>query len=197
MPTWYGGGTLLRMAWGSFELRAAGWASYQDTDISEPIHVRFAEGVGGRLELVELHMGGATAITGEVLRKLNPGRLEAAANGPDVADELRGRMADSTATARRATERFLAALEPHDGADETAAASIPASIVLNKSQGRKRPDDFYREVAAAFSWLSRESDQPARDLADSNGVPVTTVHRWVKEARRRGLLPPARRRAAG
>jgi hypothetical protein len=27
-------------------------------------------------------------------------------------------------------------------------------------------------------------------------VPVTTVHRWVKEARRRGLLGPGRRGGA-
>jgi len=30
------------------------------------------------------------------------------------------------------------------------------------------------------------------NLAEANGVPVSTVHRWVKEARRRGFLPPGR-----
>ena len=31
------------------------------------------------------------------------------------------------------------------------------------------------------------------ELAEINGVPPTTVHRWIKEARRRGLLGPGRR----
>jgi transposase len=33
---------------------------------------------------------------------------------------------------------------------------------------------------------------PAQTIAEANGVPVTTVHRWIREARRRGSLPPAR-----
>ena len=37
----------------------------------------------------------------------------------------------------------------------------------------------------------------ASDLARTHGVPVTTAHRWVKEARRRGFLPPGSPGKAG
>jgi hypothetical protein len=59
--------------------------------------------------------------------------------------------------------------------------------------GRVKPDKFYVDVAEAFAYLVVTSSRPATDLAEANDVPVTTVHRWVREARRRGVLPPASR----
>jgi hypothetical protein len=53
---------------------------------------------------------------------------------------------------------------------------------------RNRPDAFYAAVADAFLWLASVSPRPAQELATANGVPVTTVHRWVREAKSRGLL---------
>lgn len=59
-----------------------------------------------------------------------------------------------------------------------------------------RPTDavgFYRRVAAA--WLGCKAagvNGTAGLIAEANGVPVSTAHRWVREARRRGLLPAAR-----
>jgi len=71
-------------------------------------------------------------------------------------------------------------------------------LVLGLSAGpQRKPDDFYARVADAYAWLASRGASPARDLAEKNGVPVTTVHRWVKEARARGLLPPAIGRGSG
>jgi hypothetical protein len=58
---------------------------------------------------------------------------------------------------------------------------------------------FYEAVAAAYRWLVviKGSRRPALDLAEKNGVPVTTVHRWIAEARRRGVLEPGVRGRAG
>lgn len=56
---------------------------------------------------------------------------------------------------------------------------------------RRKPDDFYQQVADVFAWLATTSRSPAEDLAKFNDVKVTTVHRWVREARARGLLAPA------
>ena len=57
--------------------------------------------------------------------------------------------------------------------------------------GPKYPDSFYRRVAAAYTRLAHEGRGPGTTLSEINGVPTTTVNRWVKEARRRKLLAPA------
>jgi len=70
---------------------------------------------------------------------------------------------------------------------------------FNIPQGRRKPDAFYERVARAYMWLSTwgKSRAPAAQIAEVNRVPVTTVHRWIKEARRRGLLPPGEAGRAG
>lgn len=62
---------------------------------------------------------------------------------------------------------------------------------------RGRPDSFYRDIAHAYLQLAQSTARPAAELAEVGGVPVTTAHRWVKEARRRGFLPPGRPGRAG
>lgn len=59
------------------------------------------------------------------------------------------------------------------------------------------PDGFSRRVAAAYREAYKRTRTPAKALAEEAGVPVTTVHRWVREARRSGHLPKARRGRAG
>jgi hypothetical protein len=71
------------------------------------------------------------------------------------------------------------------------------SAKLAISTGRKRPDAFYARVAEIYGDLAKETDAPATVMAEANDVPVSTVHRWVKEARRRGLLGAGRRGAVG
>jgi hypothetical protein len=66
-----------------------------------------------------------------------------------------------------------------------------ARLRIAKPKGAKYPDDFYADVAAAYYRLAVEGKAPARHLAAANNVPETTVVRWVREARRRGLLAPA------
>ncbi len=78
-----------------------------------------------------------------------------------------------------------------------AAAAHRASLDVNAPTGRPYPDDFYRRVAAAYNALVSAGRSPAPALAEANSVPVTTVHGWTREARRRGALPPARKGKAG
>jgi hypothetical protein len=51
-------------------------------------------------------------------------------------------------------------------------------------------DGFYQAVAEEYE----ENSAPgfAKRMAAQEDVPVTTVHRWIKEARRRGFLPPVK-----
>lgn len=52
----------------------------------------------------------------------------------------------------------------------------------------KRPDSFYATVADVYLAQATLSTRPAVDIAEANAVPASTVHRWLKEARARGLL---------
>ena len=73
-------------------------------------------------------------------------------------------------------------------------------LKLRVPEGGKKPDSFYEQLAARWTWLTITRPRggrhrPASELAEANGVPVSTVHRWVKEARRRGILGPGSRTA--
>jgi hypothetical protein len=72
-------------------------------------------------------------------------------------------------------------------------AATPPTLRLDPPAGRPKPDSFYARVAEVFGYLTEVSTSPASDLAAANGVPATTVHGWVKEARRRRLLPAGQR----
>ena len=74
-------------------------------------------------------------------------------------------------------------------------ARIPDHLRENAVQGY--PDEFYEIVARAYRTLAASSRRPIAELARENEVPSTTAQRWVKEARRRGLLPPGRPGKAG
>lgn len=54
------------------------------------------------------------------------------------------------------------------------------------------PQGFAHRVAKAYrEALAAKDSAPAKTLAAEAGVPVTTVHRWIREARRLGALGPA------
>jgi hypothetical protein len=79
------------------------------------------------------------------------------------------------------------------------SADMPArtrDFKLKVPGGRKRPDSFYRRVAELYTLAAAHNAGPAVLLAKANGVPVTTVHRWIREARARGILPSGKSRPA-
>lgn len=72
------------------------------------------------------------------------------------------------------------------------------SMKLRIPTTRKKPNSFYQGVAYRQGWLVDEGVRnPASVIAEANDVPVTTVHRWIKEARARGLLPAGQKGRAG
>lgn len=72
----------------------------------------------------------------------------------------------------------------------------PPSVPLSRPD-RTGPDSHYRLVAEHYRYHSARSTKPGELMAQSCGVPTPTVHTWIREARRRGFLPPARRGKAG
>lgn len=76
--------------------------------------------------------------------------------------------------------------------DESEATRKP----LQRPDGTD-PDGFSRQVAAAYGAAVLRTSAPAKALAEEAGVPVGTVHRWIREARQRGHLAPAKKGRAG
>jgi hypothetical protein len=84
------------------------------------------------------------------------------------------------------SERLVAA---QYGASALGVEGVPQFYEVGRPDGT---DDWYRRFAEvlAFAKQHGHARAPATFLAERNGVPVTTVHRWTREARRRGYLPP-------
>jgi hypothetical protein len=78
---------------------------------------------------------------------------------------------------------------PHFAITEDTATWAP-KLPPAPSKGPKG-DDFYRFIGDVYGKAATVSTRPAAELAKVWEVPVTTVHRWIREARRRGHLPPA------
>lgn len=55
------------------------------------------------------------------------------------------------------------------------------------------PDAFYLALGVLWIYQSALSTRPGHDIAKANNVPVTTVHGWIKEGRRRGLITGSNR----
>jgi hypothetical protein len=173
------------------------WCEWrQEPPLPGTVLVRIAPGAGGRLLLTGLRVDGAP--TAELLRAIPVGRIEAAANAQlaIVEDTI-------VATAPPGPRDAPYARPPHaspggwETTDPSRAAPRPVGrrhrLHLDVTEGRRgRPDVFYRDVAHTYLELAQESARPASELAEANDVPVTTAHRWIKEARRRGFLPPGR-----
>ena len=54
---------------------------------------------------------------------------------------------------------------------------------------RPLPDQFFKEVAAAYRGAVADGLSPSKTLAEDANTPPGTVNRWIAEARRRGYLP--------
>ncbi|MFJ4201564.1 hypothetical protein ACIP2Y_18275 [Streptomyces sviceus] len=80
-----------------------------------------------------------------------------------------------------------------DGEDGLPAEKVPQI----SPPGGRLTDEFLSDVADAYRWFTDAKKAPAPGISEMAGIPVRTVHRWIYEARRRGILPPARAGRAG
>lgn len=195
-----------------------GWVEVRSDDPVLDVYLRFAE-VEGKLEMVDLFIapGERVRVTADVLRQLSSivRQLEAVANAPDWADTIRRRLPFPAPDLRTAASHFATTFfkkEPdhwvklmfesqYDAFDgPTPKVAKPRAKGMNlpapsaklptpSRTGRDYGDAFYKSVANVYSSLAAHTHKPADLMADANEIAVTTVHRWVKEARRRGFLP--------
>ena len=169
----------------------------------------------GRVSITELHIipKPGPVLTGEVVRSIPFAQIEAALNVPLVAMLIPGRLSGGDDLGD-AWDVPVDASSPSDWPHQMpppppqptvpsvtvdrlsngvfAVTLTPALLTIEVPDERRRPDEFYRHVAEVFSLAASMGPRPAVRIADASGVPVSTVHRWVKEARRRGLMSPAR-----
>jgi len=176
----------------------------QEPPLPATVLVRVGGAPGGRILLLGLRIDGAP--TAELLRGIPVGRIEAAANAQlTFVDDVLVRLPDRRAVATRPRWPSGAsplAPEPLAGwetTDPATAARRPARRPRTAAGTvrRGRPDRFYHDVATAYLKPAQVSPRPVAELAQANGIPQTTAHRWIREARRRGYLPPGRPGKAG
>jgi hypothetical protein len=198
-----------------------GWLEVWFSELAGPIHVRMRD-IDGRLRPTELYIGPDSApLDSTSLRKINLGALEAAVNGGRLGADLRLKMKAPAPDLERAASYFDSTLNPakvNHWAAQMLFAQVPGSGVRqaqpNKSERvlhvhdpvdahlavpKRRPygDDFYRDVAALYEELVAAGEAYGPAIADANAVMLTQVHRWVREARRRGFLPEGTRGKVG
>jgi hypothetical protein len=129
---------------------------------------------------------GAGAFNSPLMRTIPISRIVAAVNRPQIRSELHARhlLPPPNLIEGAVDSRLYAWTLP----PQTPARLARPKLRITIPEGRKKPDDFYRRVASAYLDQATISTRAAKDLAIANDVPVTTVHRWLKEARARGVL---------
>lgn len=187
------------------------WAYVNTPDLAGYLRVRFVEDPHApapspdddgpaavpRIVVGELHFQGMdTGVTGTDLRALPLGRIEAAVNHPDVRRQVWDRAKGYHLALDDAEYGKVPVGAPHELAPTVSGPFGKGrrqrpKVKLAVPGSRRYPDAFYEQVAEAYSLLAARREPPAQALAAANAVPITTVNRWVKEARRRGLLAPA------
>lgn len=186
----------------AYTLGDDGWVSMPGPNGADGLHVRPRER-DGRLMITDIYLH-ADEITPEILRGLSVRRLEAELNAAPrlepgqtypmsvavVADFLRS-IPDDTPEPSLADLRGRAREQAHQ-----VRPTEPDRPRLTRPEGAV-PEEFYPRVAAAYSQYTLMTTAPAKEMAAEAGVPITTVHRWIREARRRGFLTPARKGKAG
>lgn len=133
----------------------------------------------------------------QALRDIPVSRIEAAANVPSHRGELEALIPsldeadpDHAVYADRAADDEI---DGHAWWEYEVPRQRSPRLRLKIPETYRKPDEFYRQVADVFAYLSTVSTRPAAELAEANDVEVTSIHGWVKEARRRGFLSSSER----
>lgn len=153
----------------------------------------------GRLVVVGAYLHGPE-ITPSVLREIPLGRIAAMwlvpeefVPEPGTSFRWTRGLADPTVSELRTAAEEL-------GEARRSLRRRPArrpATRLNELREGGLNDEFFAELAKVYREATAETRAPAKLIADELGIPVGTVHRWVREARLAGALPPARKGAAG
>jgi hypothetical protein len=192
------------------------WVLVRPPEGADGLHLR-VERRNGRLVITGLYLH-ADEIKPAVWRAVSISRLEAALNASPVAATQPA--IDTGSEARDVSQepslselemRAANAPEQHGqlGLANQVEQALPITPILGSTRSTdatrrplarpdgRDPDGFYARVADAYREYAPHTRAAAAAIAREADVPVTTVHRWIGEARRRGFLPPGRKGKAG
>jgi hypothetical protein len=169
----------------TYQVAGGGWLLGSNPR-GDRVSVRFAKNDAGRWEPMELRMDAETPLDSTALRRVSLTAMESCANGI-AREHLETRLHHDEPKPWWRPPHMQPGEAWHPERRLRSKLAIPA----------KKSDTFYKRVAVRYSQLAARSNRPAVEMANANGVPVTTVHRWVKEARRRGFLPPGQKGRRG
>jgi hypothetical protein len=132
------------------------------------------EQVAGRYRIVGVVVRDAEGVTEDMLRAVPIRRIEAS-----IVDH-----------AKAETKRV--------NVDGTSEAGPPTKheLRLRVPKTRRYPDEFFEKVASLYWRCVAGGIAPAPAIAWANKQRRTTVHAWIKEARQRGVLAPARKQGS-
>lgn len=165
-----------------------GWVRITDLGADAKVYVRY-ELRDGRLEPAELWTADV-----DMTDRLSLARFHGAVNGPELREHVQKDLAHQTdvhseierwrRVEKTKTVRFASKL----------GATVDGKIEGAHETSGKRPDEWYGLLGTIYQQLLVQGEQrPAAAIARANDVPLRRVHRWITEARRRGLMAPARR----
>jgi len=123
-------------------------------------------------------------LTAELVRRFPLHRIEIAVNADDRLSAALAARYDEPID-EPGTERFVTAFTGYGHVPEP-------EITLKRPSGRRLPDEWYAQVAVAYTMASARSLKPRKAIAEAAGVSLDVAGRWIYEARKRGLLPATR-----
>jgi hypothetical protein len=147
--------------------------------------------VDGRPVIAELRLVDPQGITGGDLRRLRLDQLEASLHGLFAPAAHVQKMTDALAPALEQVRRIDEALK------QMPAPRLSVHARLKAPDTVPYPDEFFADVAESYLAALQMGERPGPFLADLWQVPITSVHGWIKQARRRGILAPGRKGKAG
>ena len=155
----------------------------------------------GRATIVGVQVLRSEGVTVTDLRSVPIPQLEALWNDPGRrfvasianATTLVSRLPPEEIQSLRKYPESVRRMVRRSAAQAFAGLPTKSKLRLEVPESHRYPDEFYKRVAALYRALVAAGRRPAPAIAEANDVPVTTVHAWVKEARRRGFLAQARK----
>jgi hypothetical protein len=173
----------------------SGWAAYHSPETQQRqigVLLRVGPQTGSPYAPIEVRQlqvwaGEGSVFNSPFLRTIPVARIVAAVNRPSVAIQLRDRGLLPPANMIYSGDfpgsgQWAYTLPPRE------RVRVRPRLRVKDPGGRRKSDGFYSRIAEVYLDQASVSDRPALDIAEANELPVTTVHRWLKEARNRGLL---------
>lgn len=122
------------------------------------------------------------------MRDLELGLATRLLDHPDVSPVVLAAVLRTTVEAPALAPADCGLADAIAASHELPTFSLATPLKVEVPTTRAYPDDFYRDVARVFFSALAGSPDPARSIAEANGVETTRVHRWIKEARRRQII---------